>query len=109
MRLQKYLKGIYIGMPSKLRRAKSAGTNYSVAARSVRVFRTGGSVAVRIPRELQFPDGDLMIARVQEGLLITPAPRTRSVAEWWGSWEADPAFMADGRRQPAAQVRDFGT
>ena len=94
-------------MPSKFRRAKSAGAKYSVAPRSLRVFRTGGSVAVRIPRELQFADDDLMIAKVQEGLLITAAPRTHSVREWWGSWEADPAFMAGGRRQPAAQARDF--
>jgi virulence-associated protein VagC len=68
----------------------------------------GGSTAVRIPRDFHMEDTDLMITRVEDGLLITRAPQVKNVADWWGSWEADPGFMAEGRQQPAMQARDFG-
>ena len=78
------------------------------AARSTRSFRTGGSTAVRIPKEFQLAEGELMITKVAEGLLISEPPPTVGVADWWGGWEADPGFMADGRQQPAMQDRALG-
>jgi antitoxin VapB len=72
-----------------------------------RVFRTGGSRAVRLPKEFR-PEGDeVLMTRVEEGLLISPLPAVLTVADWWDGWQADPDFMADGRHQPAMQKRDF--
>jgi antitoxin VapB len=73
-----------------------------------KAFRTGGSIAVRIPREYQLPGTEVMISKVKEGLLISALPAVTTAADWWTEWEADPTFMADGRQQPAMQVRDFG-
>jgi len=89
-------------------KSKKTGVNYFEDARQARTFRTGGSTAVRIPRDFQMEDTDLMITRVEDGLLITRAPQVKNVADWWGRWEADPGFMAEGRQQPAMQARDFG-
>jgi antitoxin VapB len=81
--------------------------SYIEGARATKSFRTGGSVAVRIPKEFQLTESDLMITKVSDGLLISPAPQVKSVADWWTSWSADPDFMRDGRQQPAMQQRDF--
>jgi virulence-associated protein VagC len=99
-------------MSAKPRKAKPtappSGINYLTEARKARTFRTGGSTAVRIPKDFQLHDEDLLITRLEDSLVITRAPAVRSVADWWSSWDADPGFMADGRQQPAMQSRDFG-
>ena len=74
-----------------------------------KTFRTGGSTAVRIPKEYQLEESEVMISRVAEGILISPVIAPRIVAHWWDSWDAMPDFMAEGRNQPAMQVRDFGS
>lgn len=73
-----------------------------------KVFRTGGSLAIRLPKEVQPRESEVMISRVAEGLLITPAPVPASVTDWWESWEALPDFMGQGRAQPPMQKRKFG-
>ncbi len=70
-----------------------------------RTFRNGGSTAVRIPKEFQLEESEVMISRVAEGILISPVTRPATVSEWWDSWEAMPDFMSEGRQQPAAQDR----
>lgn len=80
--------------------------NYRVGSRS-KVFRTGGSLAIRLPKEFHPEESEVMITKVAEGLLITAPPAPPTVAGWWASWDADPLFMADGRQQPAMQARDF--
>jgi antitoxin VapB len=87
-------------------------TAYREAMREARraktkTFRTGGSTAVRIPKEFQLEESEVMITRVAEGILISPATAPLTVAGWWDSWEAMPDFMADGRQQPAMQNRDL--
>jgi antitoxin VapB len=85
----------YLGAMREGRRAKT------------KTFRTGGSTAVRIPKGFQLEESEVMITRVAEGILISPATGPLTVADWWDSWEAMPDFMADGRHQPAMQTRDL--
>lgn len=72
-----------------------------------KTFRTGGSTAVRIPKEFNLEESEVMISRVADGVLITPVSPAMTVSEWWDTWEAMPDFMADGRNQPAPQERNW--
>jgi antitoxin VapB len=72
-----------------------------------RVFQSGNSQAVRIPKELQFErvDIDYEIERREEGLLIRPLPRTlEGVLEKFAAFTPD--FLAEGRPDPGEQARD---
>lgn len=73
-----------------------------------KTFRNGGSTAIRIPKEFNLEESEVMISRVAEGILISPVVMPATISEWWGTWEAMPDFMADGRQQPAVQERNFG-
>lgn len=72
-----------------------------------KTFRTGGSTAIRIPREFNLESSEVMIKETAAGLLITPLDTPATVAEWWDTWEALPDFMEEGRNQPAVQERHF--
>jgi virulence-associated protein VagC len=73
-----------------------------------KVFRTGGSRAVRLPKGFLPDEDEVVVTRVEAGLLISRLPVVSAVATWWGTWESDPSFMAEGRQQPAMQRRAFG-
>lgn len=73
-----------------------------------KTFQTGGSTAVRIPKEFNLEESEVMISKVAEGILITPVAPPLTAGEWWDSWEAMPDFMEEGRNQPAPQARNFG-
>lgn len=70
----------------------------SVTART-KLFRHGGSQAVRIPKVLRLPQGEVTITKHGRGVLIEPAGFD---AEAWmnsiGPVSDD--FMAEGRNQP---------
>jgi antitoxin VapB len=71
-----------------------------------RVFQSGNSQAVRIPKEFQFErvDIDYEIERCEEGLLIRPLPPTlEGVLEKFAAFTSD--FMAEGRPEQGAQER----
>jgi virulence-associated protein VagC len=95
-------------MNSSRKSKKAGGSVGGDAARATRSFRTGGSMAVRIPKEFQLAASDLTITKVADGLLISAAPPSKGVADWWAGWKADPDFMAGGRQQPAMQDRALG-
>ena len=69
-----------------------------------RVFKSGNSQAVRIPREFQLDVDEVEIVRDGNALVLRPLT---------GSWddlrtslsEFTDDFMAEGRAQPAAQER----
>lgn len=72
-----------------------------------RVFKSGNSQAVRIPKELQFEQLDIEyeIERQGDRIIITPvgAPLTK-VMELFAAFSDD--FMAQGRSEQGAQVRE---
>lgn len=72
-----------------------------------RVFQSGNSQAVRIPRELQFDrlDIEYEIERQGDSLIIHPvnAPLT-DVLQCFAAFSAD--FMAEGRPEQGVQERE---
>ncbi len=94
-------------MDSRRKKISETSDDRAETSRATRSFRTGGSMAVRIPKGFQLAESDLMITKVADGLLITAAPQKDGVADWWAGWKADPDFMADGRQQPPMQDRSF--
>ncbi|MEM6446134.1 MAG: type II toxin-antitoxin system VapB family antitoxin [Cyanobacteria bacterium P01_D01_bin.123] len=73
-----------------------------------RVFQSGNSQAVRIPKELQFEnlDIDYEIERQGSRLIVTPvgAPLT-NVLELFAAFSDD--FMTEGRLEQGTQERDL--
>ncbi|MFA7241018.1 MAG: type II toxin-antitoxin system VapB family antitoxin [Sulfuricellaceae bacterium] len=64
-----------------------------------RIFKSGNSLAVRIPKEMTFPEAtqEVSIERMGDGLFIRPASR-RSLAGLMDKFAAfSPDFMAEGR------------
>ena len=72
--------------------------------KTAKIFRSGNSQAVRIPKEFQMQGDEVEIERKGEVLLLRPKTR---------SWDAfgqslrkfSDDFMRDGRNQPQAQKR----
>jgi antitoxin VapB len=69
-----------------------------------KVFRSGDSHAVRIPREFHLDIGDVEILRRGDELVIRKPPRDLSAAfDLLASMPRD--FFKGGRRQPRSQER----
>ena len=75
-----------------------------------RVFRSGNSQAVRIPRELAYDDvgQEVEIERKGDTLLIRPVYRKKltGIADVFAMFSPD--FMADGREFHEQDERDWG-
>ncbi len=74
-----------------------------------RMFKSGNSIAVRIPKELAFDDiaQDVEIERKGDSLLIRPVLR-QSLAGIEAAFGAFPrGFMADGREPQSQKPRDW--
>ena len=73
----------------------------------VRVFKSGNSLAVRIPRELNFIDApqDVEVERVGDTLVLRPIqPRTlANIGEVFAMFSPD--FMAGGREEHLERER----
>ncbi|MGA2546109.1 MAG: type II toxin-antitoxin system VapB family antitoxin [Rectinemataceae bacterium] len=72
---------------------------------SSRVFTSGNSQAVRLPKEYQVRETDLYIQKVGNAIILFPK------TEPWKAFEESliefsDDFMIDGRNQPEVQVRD---
>jgi antitoxin VapB len=72
--------------------------------KTAKVFRSGNSQAVRIPKEFQLQGQEVEIRRRGNALILRPARRTwtaliTSLARFTDD------FMAEGRRQPVVQRR----
>jgi len=75
-----------------------------------KVFKSGNSLAVRIPRELAFvgESDEVELERVGETLVIRPVGG-KSLAGLLDAFGAFPAgFMADGRVPQDQRPRDWG-
>ena len=73
--------------------------------RSSKVFTSGNSQAVRIPKEYQVQDEELFIQRIGTTMILFPKSHP------WESFvqslkEFTEDFMAEGRNQPGQQERE---
>ena len=75
-----------------------------------RVFKSGNSQAVRIPRELAYDDigQEVEVERKGDTLLIRPVYRKKltGIADVFAMFSPD--FMADGREFHEQEERDWG-
>lgn len=72
--------------------------------KTTKLFRSGSSQAVRIPREFQLEGDEVEIQRRGNTLIIRPKKQTwQSFADSLAMFTDD--FMEEGRRQPQLQKR----
>lgn len=71
-----------------------------------RVFKSGNSQAVRIPRELQLDTSEVEISRRGDELIIRPMQKNL-VKAFYLITEMSDDFMADGRDETMPQERNF--
>jgi antitoxin VapB len=72
--------------------------------RTAKVFKSGNSQAVRIPKEFHLEGDEVEIRRKGDALILRP--RKQSWAPLIGSLDKFTSdFMADGRSQPPVQPR----
>ena len=73
-----------------------------------KVFRSGNSQAVRLPKEFRFEVDEVEVSREGDALILRPR---RDTSARWASLRAamersvSADFMADGRQQPDGQSR----
>ena len=67
-----------------------------------KVFRTGGSQAVRLPKEFQFTTDEVLIRKVGDDVILSPRPR-----DWKAYLASAPVasdgFMADAEDLPVQE------
>ena len=77
-----------------------------MTSKKTRLFMSGNSQAVRIPREFQLDGDEVEIQRRGNTLVIRP--RKQSCAPFISSLEKFTVdFIKEGRRQPAIQTRKW--
>lgn len=75
-----------------------------MASKTTRLFFSGNSQAVRIPREFQMDGDEVEIRRRGKTLVLTP--KKKSWSQLANSLKKfTPDFMGKGRRQPSTQRR----
>ena len=72
-------------------------------SRTAKVFRSGNSQAVRLPREVRFPEHvrEVKVSREGERLVLEPVPRERFDERFWSVLGSMPEF----RRPPQKRQR----
>ncbi len=73
--------------------------------RTSKVFNSGNSQAIRLPKEYQVKDKELFIQKIGRTIILFPKKNP------WESFEKSlnefsDDFMTDGRKQPAIQKRN---
>ena len=72
--------------------------------KTTKVFKSGNSQAVRIPKEFHIDDEEVEIRRKGRAIVLEPRKRSwASLFESLGKFTDD--FMAGGRNQPPVQRR----
>lgn len=70
-----------------------------------KLFMSGRSQAVRLPKEFRFKGKEVRVRRVGLGVLLEPVKM--STREWFSALDQfSHDFMQDGRNQPMPQERD---
>lgn len=74
-----------------------------------RIFKSGNSLAVRIPKDLQFTGDvqDVEIERLGDALIIRPAKTVNMAAIMEAFAAFPPGFMAEGRGDNEDPERDW--
>jgi antitoxin VapB len=86
----------------------SFGISYRWEAQDVqtaKVFKTGRSQAIRLPKEFRVETTEVYLKRTPEGFLVIPRDPWEVFYEGVEELSAD--FMAGGRGQPAVQSRTW--
>jgi antitoxin VapB len=74
---------------------------------TAKLFKTGRSQAVRLPKEFRFKGKEVRIRRVGQGVLLEPMKTDwQAIFDEMDRLRGDPIFP-DGREQPPMQERDF--
>ena len=74
---------------------------------TAKIFKTGRSQAVRLPKEFRFQGKEVRIRRFGHGVLLEPMPvDMKAVFAAMDAIGGDPIFP-EGREQPPMQERDF--
>ena len=72
--------------------------------KTAKIFRSGNSQAVRIPKEFQMEGDEVEILKEGNSLILRPKKKSwTSLVESLEKFTED--FMANGRRQPRIQKR----
>jgi antitoxin VapB len=70
-----------------------------------KVFKSGNSQAVRLPKKFRFDDSEVEIIRRNDEIILRKVPRNLSLLfETLAGLSDD--FMKDGRKQPSLQERE---
>lgn len=72
---------------------------------TAKVFQTGRSQAIRLPKEFRVETAEVYLKKTPEGFLVIPRDPWEVFHEGVEELSAD--FMAGGRRQPAVQSRKW--
>jgi antitoxin VapB len=79
-----------------------------------KLFKVGGSQAVRLPKEFRMPGDRVSIHKEGDRVILEPIPKRRWTSEEeLRAWLAEiqsafgPDFMPEGRDQPPPQERDW--
>ena len=71
-----------------------------------KVFMTGRSQAVRLPKEYRFEVDEVIINKIGDMLIMIPKDKAKEIF-LSSLTEFSDDFMADGRNQPRQQEREF--
>jgi antitoxin VapB len=72
-----------------------------------KLFKVGGSQAVRLPKEFRFTGDRVRIRREGESVILEPVQRSKEEILAWLRSIRIPDFMPEGRDQPPPQERDW--
>ncbi len=76
-----------------------------IPVKTAKIFRSGNSQAVRIPKEFQMEGKEVEIQKKGNSLILRPKKKSwTSLVESLEKFTED--FMANGRRQPRLQKRN---
>ena len=72
-----------------------------------KLFKVGGSQAVRLPKAFRFAGERVRIRREGDAVILEPSDRAQSDVRAWLEAIRIPDFMSQGRDQPAPLDRDW--
>lgn len=72
-----------------------------------KVFTSGGSQAVRIPREFRIDTNEVTIERIGDSLILTPLKKDSQRHTWLSWYEAIGTGETIEREQPEEQERNW--